>query len=75
VVQKELDHRAVSVESGVVQAGAGEIEAGRNRVDLRAFFKQQFRSVDVAVHAGVDKRVVDDALTIVRPRFDGRRAS
>src|ERR1044072_4681737 len=75
VVEEVLDHRAVAVEGGVVQTSAGEIKAARNRVDLRAFFKQEFRSVDVTVHAGVDERVVHDALTILRPRVDAMRKS
>ena len=75
MLQKVLDHRAVAVEGGIVQASAFEIKAARNSIDLRTLFKQQLRGVDVAVHAGVHERVVDNALTILRPRVDAVQKS
>ena len=48
----------------------GVIKTAGNNVDLRALFQQQLRGIDVAVHARIDERIVDDALTILRPRID-----
>src|SRR5262249_25539053 len=64
----------MAVEGSVVQARAGVVEATRDRVDLGAFVQQQFRSVDVAVHARVDKSVIHNTLPILRPR-DGFEVS
>ena len=67
VVQEEFNHRTVAVEGSVMQSGTGVVKSAGDDIDLSSFVEQQFRRIDLTVHAGVNKSIVDDALPILRP--------
>src|SRR5262245_29050859 len=68
--QEELNHRPMSIERGVMQPRSRVIKPSRHHIDLSALVQEQPCSINVAMHAGKDKGVVDDALTILRPRLN-----
>src|SRR5262245_9942478 len=61
VLDQELNHVRMAVQSGVMQARPRVVKSSRNNVDLRALVQQQLRGVDVTMHAAINECVIQKA--------------
>src|SRR5262245_48410506 len=69
-LNEKLRHCLMTIKRSVVQAASRIIKAPGDGVDLGTFFQKQSGGLDVSVHAGVHKSVVDDALAVIVPRAE-----